>query len=812
MSTPASSLQHTLSGPIADAPVSARGRRLLAALHAQCVQALSGPLRLTIVELERELLHQAEHARNSQIQAETYAQTRGLRDHIDRFPHAFLQQLAQDLANLRERPSLTPLADTVAHPQMLTLVEDTDIDRDIVLSEIARRETSRRADALQLLAQRLAVIGAVAEFELEEVPLGPYALCRVLRECGEALGLSLDGQLTLYRVFERQLIERLNDLFERANSLLAQEGILPGLIYHPYLVKPTQVQTRRAPSASATASKDAAANKHAAPQRNGRPATGWSGQSAPTPWQSALLDPSDVPMALAAATYGEQATPALSDAVQALGGLMSSARQSQAAGNAGPAAQHSSSNHGAANHGTADATGAQAPPERAAPQLASSAVPKAALSDALASLQGALATQAAASTQSSGIDAVQRQVLDLLRAQHGPDAALSPQDTDTFDLLGLLYAQMQREVREQTPAQALLAKLQVPVVRAALADAHFFVRDQHPVRELLNTVAESGAVWLGEDDVDPQLLHKLGNAVDKIVNDYHGDESVFAAANDEIQTHLRALARKAEVAERRHVDAARGKERLESAKQQAAARIEQLCEQSAPPRFVQSLLRQAWSDVLTLTLLRQGEQSPEWDERQALTARIAEVTCRSKDQPTDTALGTDVETALLQVGYHQDEAAAIARRLSTPGGEDELTSRTELTAKLKARTRLGDQGDNTPRKEAATPRSPAEEACYTQLRSLPFGTWFEFVVNQQGDLRRQRLSWYSPMTDHALFVNQRGQKVGEQSLDGLSRLMAGGQVRLLVEEKSRLIDRAWHATVRTLRSLAGQSPTAEVQP
>ncbi|OBR73400.1 thymidine phosphorylase [Xanthomonas arboricola] len=808
MSTPASSLQHTLSGPIADAPVSARGRRLLAALHAHCVQALSGPLRLTIVELERELLHQAEHARNSQIQAETYAQTRDLRDHIDRFPQAFLQQLAQDLATLRDRPSLMPAADASAHPQMLTLVEDTDIDRDIVLSEIARRETSRRADALQLLAQRVAVIGAVAEFELEAVPLGPYALCRVLRQCGETLGLSLDGQLTLYRVFERQVIERLNDLYERANGTLAQEGILPGLIYHPYLVKPTQVQTRRAPPAAATAPKDAAAaSTRALPPRNGRPATGWSGQLAPTPWQSALLDPPAMPMTLAAATDGEQAAPALSDAVQALGGLMSSARRSQAAGNVGAAANQSS-----ADHGAAPATEAQATSEKASPRLASSAVPKAAVSDALASLQGTLAAQAAAAAQPTGIDAVQRQLLALLRAQHGPDAALSPQDTDTFDLLGLLYAQMQREVREQTPAQALLAKLQVPVVRAALADTHFFVRDQHPVRELLNTVAESGAVWLGDDDVDPQLLHKLGSAVDRIVNDYQGDEAVFAAANADIQAHLRALARKADLAERRHVDAARGKERLESAKQQAEARIEQLCEQSVPPRFVQALLRQAWSDVLTLTLLRQGEQSPEWDERQALTARIAEVTCRSKGQPADIALGSEIETALLQVGYHHDEAAAIARRLSTPGGEDEMTSRTELATRLKARTRLGEQGDSAPRKDIAGPRSPAEEACYTQLRSLPFGSWFEFVINQQGDLRRQRLSWYSPMTGNALFVNQRGQKVAEHSLDGLSRLMAGGQARLLVEEKSRLIDRAWHATVRTLRSLAGQAPAAEANP
>ncbi|WP_055026979.1 DUF1631 family protein, partial [Xanthomonas euvesicatoria] len=602
MSMHVSPMQPAVSGPIADAPVSARGRRLLGMLHAQCVQALSGPLRLTVVELERELLHQAEHARNSQIQAETYAQMRGLRDHIDRFPQAFLQELAHALASLRERPVLTPLTDVPAQTQMLTLVEDTDIDRDIVLSDIARRETSRRADALHLLAQRLAVIGAVAEFELEELPMGPYALCRIVRQCGQTLGLNLDGQLTLYKVFERQVMDRLGDLFESANGALAQEGILPGLIYHPYLVKPTQVQSRRAPPAAAHGSKDAAAmSTPGAGPRTPRPATGWAGQAAPTAWQSALLDPAAAPPAMAIAAPAQALSPALSDAVQALGGLMASARQSQAAVHASHAGAGVPAHHDVmAPSPTSLAAVAQASQHSAA-----AAVPKAALGDALASLQGALATQAAATPHAPGIDAVQRQVLEVLRRQHGPDAALSPQDNDTFDLLGLLYAQMQREVREQAPAQALLAKLQVPVVRAALADAHFFVRDQHPVRELLNTVAESGAVWLGEDDADPQLLHKLGSAVDKIVNDYQGDEAVFAAANDDIQTHLRTLARKAEVAERRHVDAARGKERLESAKQQAQARIEQLCEQSAPPRFVQSLLRQAWSDVLTLTLLRQ---------------------------------------------------------------------------------------------------------------------------------------------------------------------------------------------------------------
>jgi hypothetical protein len=94
---------------------------------------------------------------------------------------------------------------------------------------------------------------------------------------------------------------------------------------------------------------------------------------------------------------------------------------------------------------------------------------------------------------------------------------------------------------------------------------------------------------------------------------------------------------------------------------------------------------------------------------------------------------------------------------------------------------------------------------------LPFGTWFEFIKNQQGDVTRQRLSWYSPITDNALFVNQRGQRIGEQSMDSLARLMAKEQVRVVTQGKGRLIDRAWKATVSALRNITGNgATTAEV--
>ena len=57
-----------------------------------------------------------------------------------------------------------------------------------------------------------------------------------------------------------------------------------------------------------------------------------------------------------------------------------------------------------------------------------------------------------------------------------------------------------------------------------------------------------------------------------------------------------------------------------------------------------------------------------------------------------------------------------------------------------------------------------------------------------------------------LFVNHRGQKVDDHTLESLARLMAKGQVRIVEEEKGSLIDRAWNSVMNALRSFAGQSP------
>ena len=730
-----------------------RVRELLGALVGLCHHTLAAPFLLTIEALEQALLHDADHARNPQQQADLLAQRGQLHAFAGNFSERMLEAVSEALTRLREPPA--PAAPAAVPPPLpgmlgLSLVAEHEVDRNLLLTEMVRRENQRSANALNLLGQRLGVLAAAPAFDTETLPLGPQALCALVRRLAERDGLAVEIQLPLYRSFERQVLERLGDTLDRANALLAQHGVLPGLVYTPYLAR--SATTRRVITQSVGAGRSGRP-----PPRTQAPAltpmTGWGGSAPAGSWSGMMQD--------ALAEAGSPSPGLNVPAGTVLHELLQQARRTPA------------------------------------PPSDPNAVPSASVDAVLARLQG----QASAATSVTDLQAA---VVAQLRNEHGAQASLGSHDRDNLDLLRMLLQQVQQQQRPDPVPAALLARLQIPLARAAMADPGFFVRDEHPARELLNHVAEAGASWLGDDDLDPQLLQRLAQSVQNLLGQDARTPEAFAAANEEIQQHQRAAAHRAELAERRHVEAARGKERLELARQQANAQIDQCCDRQAPPRFVQTLLRQAWADALTLTRLRHGEDSPQWQERLQQTERITRVTAEAagEDASTDAPLAAEVEAALLQVGYHAEEAAAVARRLANPGGEDESTSRTELSARLKAHARLGEHAG--PRQATdSTPRSEAEEACYQQLANLPFGSWFD-IDGGEGTMRRQRLSWYSLLTGHVLFVNARGQKIGETHMDALARQMSAGHAQLVTEEKGRLVDRAWQASLSALRALAGR--------
>ncbi len=116
-----------------------------------------------------------------------------------------------------------------------------------------------------------------------------------------------------------------------------------------------------------------------------------------------------------------------------------------------------------------------------------------------------------------------QQLRELSPPGHMPH--LSPEDSDTIDLVGMLFDNMSGSLRADAQTKRLLPRLQVPLLRVALRDKTFFTRKSHPARQLLNSIAETGERWMDGTDAtaDQDLFGKLQLLLDRLSAEFDGD-------------------------------------------------------------------------------------------------------------------------------------------------------------------------------------------------------------------------------------------------------------------------------------------------
>ena len=367
-------------------------------------------------------------------------------------------------------------------------------------------------------------------------------------------------------------------------------------------------------------------------------------------------------------------------------------------------------------------------------------------------------------------------------------------------------------------------------LRVAVADHSFFEKREHPARQLLDTVAAAANDWLdgSDDESNRPLASKLEQLVSR-ANQEPPSAGLYTTLLADIEHHLALLTRKAQAAERRHVEAAQGRERLDQARHRASELMAERFAQSPPRGLLRALLDRAWSDVLALTLLRHGEDSAAFKAQLAITDQLL----GRLPTPDHRQLQQEVESGLQQIGMHAEEAVQVAQRLlgaGTPDPAVELPSATDLALRLKQHQRLGEQqADHEPapaapasRPAAARPASastpkaaspapaetrlpvvePRETHIEQHLRKLPFGSWFEFVDPSNGQIARRKLAWYSPMSGRCLLVSRRGQRGEEMTMAQLAHEVASGRACEVPAEPESLLDRAWHSLTGSLRQSA----------
>ena len=427
--------------------------------------------------------------------------------------------------------------------------------------------------------------------------------------------------------------------------------------------------------------------------------------------------------------------------------------------------------------------------------------------------------------------------LNLGKPSGTPDTQLTGEQGDTVELVAMLFEQLGQQLQQGGNAHNLLGDLQLPVLRMAVADKGFFEQREHPARKLLDTVTAAANDWL--DGSDDESNRPLANKLEQLVaraSQEPPSAGLYTALLADIEHHLALLTRKAQAAERRHVEAAQGRERLDQARHRASELMAERFAQSPPRGLLRTLLDRAWSDVLALTLLRHGEDSEAFGKQLAITDQLL------GRLPTGDRLQLqlNVENGLQQIGMHAEEAEQVAQRLLGTEKSDpasDLPSATDVALRLKQHQRLGEQHStqhpaqhpdqhSAPSPSAhATPHDPAaahpakapepsprDRRIEKHLSELPFGSWFEFVDPVSGQIARRKLAWYSPMSGRCLLVSRRGQRGEEMSLGELAHQIAIGHVCEVPAQRETLLDRAWRSLTGNLRQSASARHSVPQEP
>jgi len=337
-----------------------------------------------------------------------------------------------------------------------------------------------------------------------------------------------------------------------------------------------------------------------------------------------------------------------------------------------------------------------------------------------------------------------------------------------------------------------------------LIDERLLVDAQHPSRRLLDNLVESGSLWIDEAHPDRGIFPAMQRTVDRVIQDFKNDISLFDELLEAFQTDMNEQQRRTNTTEQRTQEAARGREKLQLAKKRATHQIQLLLQDHALPDPVVSFLSKTWLDQLVFILLRDadGERGEAWQHAIESSGRLAELFApesnrsirlnRLKNIPT---LKKAISEAVQRMGSYSHSAVdTLFEYLDDPHtwttkASAEATSESKTEAEQKPAgdlPRLPEQ-EQMPAPEAL---SEQEQLVIKRLRKMKFGTWFEFASAAGVPPRRIKLSWLSPLTSTCMFVDRAGQQAEIKTLHELAQEILSGHAKVIPRPKHPFIERA----------------------
>lgn len=381
--------------------------------------------------------------------------------------------------------------------------------------------------------------------------------------------------------------------------------------------------------------------------------------------------------------------------------------------------------------------------------------------------------------------------------------AASPLDAVLVDAVAMLFDVVFDEATIPDKLKAQIARLQIPVLKAAMLDRNFFLQARHPVRRMLDATATL-SVHLPDTEAGNARLEAISQIITRVLDTFEQDIAVFENAADELEALGSELEERLEetldVVLQQDITEIRQAERAELAPVVVHDFINRALADQTVEEIVREFLRRDWARLLTLDYIREGEQGARFsshvetmreliwsvqakadmDARLMLVRILPGLLKRLREGVAEIELPQKIADRFFATLVILHANAVRPNTQPVPLPEISPEEMAEIAAQPDAEATAAQFVPEPAKEDINAPE--IDDAFTEQARALSKGDWVEFHYDD-GTFRWARLGWVSGVRNTYLFADQDGMNSFSISLNRLADKLRRGEA-VLVERKS----------------------------
>jgi diguanylate cyclase (GGDEF)-like protein len=406
----------------------------------------------------------------------------------------------------------------------------------------------------------------------------------------------------------------------------------------------------------------------------------------------------------------------------------------------------------------------------------------------------------------SGTRLRMRQRLLETASADGRQRRLAPQAAESIEVVENLVGTIEEDEMLSDGVKDWVRQLELTLGKVATRQTDF-LSDANPHKsvEVINQLARLGGAETGS------VKRSVDKIIDNITTGFDSDPQVFDDALEQLQPLVERQSRAFTGNIQRTVKASEGQQTLRNAQRAVVAEMDKQLADKDVPEVLMKLLMPGWRNLMVNTHLRQGQDSSDWRKHVQALEQVVEHLDEDTDEsqsenyiPPEELL-TEIESGLDSISYEPgqrvpllnslrdiltgDEAVSELPKVSIEGSVADTLGFGEVTAKETVRQQIIEEKSGDHHWEKYRDRASM----------LHVGEWVEFLApNAEPEIAI--IAWASEDSGQLVFVNRRGVKTHELTVEELANMFADGTARVLEESDIPLTDRASHRMLQQMHN------------